>query len=487
MIALLACTGLTVFGQNATDKNIHWASDYPGKTANEKINNAIKRALESPGNNVIGLGANGPGKNGEWVLTESIKLPSHTTLILAGAYVKAADGIKMLLLENADPVHGNTDIHVIGWGEAKLDGNARREPERSGGAVYFYKVDNLTLKGFQIGKTSGWALRLEDVRNLHISDLHFFQGNEHPWQDGIHVVGPAHSVVINNITGTFGDDVIVVDSAMGHKGKGGPVRGVTVTNVVATNVWGAAILRTIAAKGKPVEGVYCTNMTFFTEGGGSDAAVKIGWDGKLKHYENWEQPPPEEHKNIVIENLYVPYWKGPVVTVQNSVKNLTLRNVTATHEGPFFYNLEHEVDGLTIDNCHSTLTGHPPETLVTDFFSALIAKKIYTLSKEYKGTFIQDPPGTIAFDHELVRDVTISNTIFNFNGKTTSKEYPIALRVYNTAKIEGLFLHNIKINDYNTGIKIDQGSNITDFDYSRVRYSNVRKPMDTPRELVKKD
>lgn len=486
IILVIAVVGIG-FPLNAQSKNIHWASDYPGSTANEKINNALKSAVEAPGNNVIGLGSNGPDENGQWLLTESIKLPSHTTLILSGAHVKVADGVKTVMVENDDPVNGNTDIHVIGWGEAKLDGNAQREPERSGGSIHFYKVDNLSLKGLQIGATAGWAFTLEDVTNVHISNLHFFQGNEHPWQDGIHVVGPANSVVINNITGAFGDDVIVVDAAMGRKGNGGLVTGVTVTNVVATNVWGAAILRTIAAKGKPVDGVYCSNLTFFSKGGGSDAAVKIGWDGKLEEVEDWEQPSPEEHKNIVIENLYVPFWIGPVITIQNSVKNLTLRNVTATHQGPFFYNLEHAVDGLTIDNCHSTLIGNPPETLVPEFFSALLNKKVYTLSKEYKGTFIKDPPGTIAFDYELIRDVTISNTIFDFKGKTTSADYPIALRVYNTAKVDGLFLHNIKINNYKTGIQIDKGSNVKDFDYDRVRYSDVDKPMVVPKEFVKKD
>ena len=485
IITYCACISFLSIAHGQGNPNVRWASNYPGKTANEKINNALKEALATPGNNVIGLGPQGPGENGQWVLTESIKLPSHTTLILAGAHLKVEEGRKMLILENDDPVNGNTDIHVIGWGEAKLDGNARREPERSGGSVHFYKVDNLTLKGFQIGRTSGWALKLEDVRNLHVSDLHFFQGNEHPWQDGIHVVGPAHTVVINNITGTFGDDVIVVDGAMGSKGPGGPVRGVTVTNVVATNIWGAAILRTIAAKGKPVEGVYCNNLTFFTNAGGSDAAIKIGWDGKLEKFKDWTQPSPEEHKNIVIENLYIPYWKGPVVTVQNSVKNLTLRNVTAIHEGSFFYNLEHEVDGLTIDNCHSTLVGNPPETMVTEFFTALVEKRVYPLSKDYRGTFIQDPPGTIAFDHELIKDVTISNTILDFKGETTSKEYPIALRVYNTAKVDGLFLHNVKINNYNTGIKIDPDPDIKDFDYSRARFRGVAKPMDVPSEFVK--
>ncbi len=475
VLCIMLLTGVNTKAQVADimDKSILWASDFPGETADAKINNAIERAQNTPGNNVIGIGSDGPDENGMWILHQSIKLPSHTTLILAGAYLKTADNIKTLLLENDDPDHGNTDIYVIGWGEAKLDGNARKEPERSGGAVHFYNVDNLTLEGLQIGATAGWAFTLENVRNVHVSDLRFFQGNEHPWQDGIHVVGPASTVVINNITGTFGDDVIVVDAAMGRRGKGGLVRGVTVNNVVATNVWGAAILRTIAARGKPVEGVYCSNMTFFAKAGGADAAIKIGWDGKLTEFKDWEQPSPEEHKNIVIENLYIPHWEGPVVTTQNPVKNLTLRNITATHQGPFFNNLEHQVDGLIIDGCHSTLIGNPPKTIVSDFYRALVAGNVYPLSQEYKGTFIRDPPGTVAFDQALIQDITITNTTFDFRGETSSKEYPIALRVYNTATVEGLFLQNVRIKNYHTGILIDQGTVIHDFKHSDIRYTNV--------------
>ncbi|BFP42666.1 hypothetical protein FGF1_35110 [Flavobacteriaceae bacterium GF1] len=461
------------YAQGIQDQNIKWASQYPGTSANEKIDNAIKSAVETQGNNVIGIGPNGPDENGIWLLDESIKLPSNTTLILAGAHLKMATGVKALLLENEDTANGNTDIHIVGWGQAILDGNASREPERTGGAVHFYNVKNLTIKGLQIGATAGWAFTLEKVSNVHVNNLNFFQGNEHPWQDGIHIVGPANSVVIDNITGTFGDDVVVVDSAMGRIGQGGAVQGVTISNVVATNIWGAAILRTIAAKGKPVEGVYCTNMTFLTKEGGTDAAIKIGWDGRLKEIDPWEHPLPEEHKNIVIENLYIPHWEGPIVTVQNPVKNLTLKNISARHKGPFFYNLEHTVDGLTIDNCHSTLIGNPPKTMVSNFYRALTANKVYPLITPYKGDFINDPPGTIAFDHALVNDLTITNTTFDFKGVTSSEMYPIAVRIYKTAIVDGLYLNNVRIKNYSTGIQIDKGTSIKNFEYSNIRFSEV--------------
>ena len=484
LLIIWALIAMTSYAQHSD--GIVWAGSCPGITANDKIEEAIRRAVALPGHHMVGLNAQGPGPNGQWVIDRSIKLPSHTTLILAGAHLMAKTGAKTLLLENDDPTQGNTDIHILGWGGAKIDGNAMRQPERSGGSVHFYKVDGLTFKGVQVGRTNGWALKLEHVSNVQIDGLHFFQGNEHPWQDGIHVVGPAHTVTISNITGTFGDDAIVVDSAMGGKGPGGAVTGVTVTNVVATNIWGAGLLRTIAAKGKPVSGVYCSNMTFFTKNGGTDAAIKIGWDGKLEKFKDWQQPDAEEHRNIVIENLNIPHWEGPILTVQNNVKNLTLRNITATHKGPFFYNLEHDVDGLLIDNCHSTLIGNPPNTLVTEFYSALVAKKIYTLSKPYQGDFIKDPPGIIAFDHAHIRDVAITHSRFDFRGEVNDKTYPIALRVYNTANIDGLYLNNVKINGYRTGIKIDQGGQVKDFDYQRIRQEGVAQPFDMEMGLANK-
>jgi hypothetical protein len=251
-------------------KNIVYAAQFPGDTADAKIEEAIASTADCAGQRVLVIGPDGPGPDGTWVLQKALELPSLTTLLLVGAQMSLGQhGDRYVkLITNNDFEHGNHDIEVVGIGGARLaDG------------LFFYNVENLTLKGFGLGPTTFWAMTLENVRNVQISELRFHQDGLKMNQDGIHIVGPAELITISDIVGTFGDDAIAIDSCIPKVGKGGAVRGVSVSNVVAKNMQSCGVIRTVAARGFPVQGLHFSNIYFEGNGTEFDAAIKIGWDG----------------------------------------------------------------------------------------------------------------------------------------------------------------------------------------------------------------
>jgi polygalacturonase len=115
-----------------------------------------------------------------WLLTSALELPSHTTLRLEGATLRLADGATDNLLRNADYDDGNEDIHVVGVGRARLDGNGENQERITDGShetvgIHLYNVENVTLSCFSIGPTENWAIAPENVVDLTVSNVDFAQ------------------------------------------------------------------------------------------------------------------------------------------------------------------------------------------------------------------------------------------------------------------------------------------------------------------------
>ena len=103
------------------------AECFEGATGGDCIQAAIDMAETKPGHNLIVVGPVGPDDDGRWLLTKPIKLPSHTTLLLQGSQLFLADDSNCDMIRNRDYIEGNTDIHVVGVGGARLDGNAAHQ------------------------------------------------------------------------------------------------------------------------------------------------------------------------------------------------------------------------------------------------------------------------------------------------------------------------------------------------------------------------
>jgi hypothetical protein len=210
---------------------------------------------------------------------------------------------------------------------------------------------------------------LENVNDLFIDSIRFKQDGSTSNQDGVHICGPGRGICISNIVGTVADDAIALDAGAGAedyrgsaRGVGGHLENIVVSNVSVKNLRAGAVVRTVAAKGKSLDGVLISNVEIT----GSNQVLKIGWDRWGARQGGREMgdvfPSCDEHKNIVIAGV-----KGSAEDVfcriESNVKNLTIRNVRGNCNHTAFTNISPDgycfsmenviLDDWIIDGCRT--------------------------------------------------------------------------------------------------------------------------------------
>jgi hypothetical protein len=335
---------------------------FPGKNGGERIQAAIDSLGTKP--KVIDIGTDGPDPDGRWILTKAIIVPSNTTLVLYGSRLFMADNVSDNLIRNfhAETADNQRDenIHLLGIGGAHLDGNAVNQIRQArvckNFGISFYKVDKASIKGITLGPTEGWGMGLEDVNDLLVEGIRFQQDGTTKNQDGIHVCGPGSRVCISNILGTVADDAIAIDAGAGAeddrgsaRGPGGRLENIVVSNVSVKNLQSGAAVRTLASKGKSLDGVFISNV-MITD---ANQVLKIGWDRWGARQGGADVsgvfPSCDEHKNIVIDGV-----KGSTddvfCRIESDVKNLTIRNVRGTCGKTAFTNISPDGYCFAIEN-----------------------------------------------------------------------------------------------------------------------------------------
>ena len=338
------------------------ASQFPGKNGGERIQAAVDSWGTKP--KVIEVGPHGPDLDGRWYLTRAIIIPSNTTLVLYGARLFMADKVSDNMIRNVHAETGDDrrdeNIHILGVGGAELDGNAAnqvRQPQvHKNFGIAFHKVDKASIKGIVLGPTEGWGMGLENVNDLFVESIRFQQDGKTENQDEIHVCGPGSRICISNIIDTVADDAIAIDAGAGAKdyrgsarGTGGFLENIVVSNVSVKNLRSGAVVRTLAAKGKSLDGVFISQVAIT----GSNQVLKIGWDRwgarQSGHDIGDVFPSCEEQKNIVIEGV-----KGSTEDVfcriESDVKNLTIRNVRGKCGNAAFTNISPDGYSFRMEN-----------------------------------------------------------------------------------------------------------------------------------------
>ena len=338
------------------------ASQFPGKNGGERIQAVIDSLGTKP--KVIEVGSQGPDLDGRWVLTKAIIVPSNTTLVFHGSRLFMADNVSDNMIRNLHAETGDSmrdeNIHILGLGGAELDGNAvnqvRQAQVYKNFGIAFHKVDKASIKGIVLGPTEGWGMGLENVNDLFVESIRFQQDGKTANQDGVHVCGPGSRICIANIIGTVADDAIAIDAGAGAedyrgsaRGSGGLLENIVVSNVSVKNLHSGAVVRTVASKGKSLDGVFISNVAITS----SNQVLKIGWDRWGARQDGHDVgdvfPSCEEQKNIVIDGV-----KGSTddvfCRIESNVKNLTIRNVRGNCGTSAFTNISPDGDCFSMEN-----------------------------------------------------------------------------------------------------------------------------------------
>ncbi|MFH1905153.1 MAG: hypothetical protein ABIK53_06515 [bacterium] len=223
-------------------------NDFIEGTQMARIKNALA-FLKKQGGGTLELGVDTvavPNTN-TWTITESIILPSNTTLFLNNSKLKLANGVFDTIIRNegiivdAENPNGlalelrqNSNIKIIGTGvgNAFIEGPdvpySAPHPIDGGAAIpwigdfygwrtvsiLFANCKNYEMGGFSISKTTCWAISQEHgCDNMYIHDIDFNTTVKNG--DGIDFRKGCSNGVVRNITGAASDDIIACVAMMG--------------------------------------------------------------------------------------------------------------------------------------------------------------------------------------------------------------------------------------------------------------------------------
>lgn len=323
-------------------------------------------------------------KPGTYLVSKTLKIHSNTKFILSpGAKLLAAPLSKCALIENEHFEGGGRDenIEIVGgiW-----DGNcdamgldAYYETEHrldvpydpklfKGKLIRFAHIDRIVLTRMTVKDPVSYGIQIGDVYGFVVRDV-FFDYNWHfGTTDGVHINGPAHDGVIENLAGTTNDDLVSLttyDEPHAEVTKG-PIENVYIHNLTAHN--GYSAVRLLSGENDPlravrVDGIYGTYR---------HVAVVIS---------NHNQRPGRVwFDQIVIENVYASKSDTPL-TPECHIKwdthfdnepllafehesicgSVTIRNVhrhqeKSTNSPMFAFSKTCSIDRLVLDNIYQT-------------------------------------------------------------------------------------------------------------------------------------
>lgn len=253
-LALLAGAGVS-FSFEKTDASrpapVVTPNEFEG-TDVERINRAIDAAAKTGSRVVIPrVNVSGGQRRDVWLIDSAILLPSHTTLELDDCRIKLSDRCRDNLFRSANcglgiaDIRPLEDIHIRGTGHAVLEGadhpratgdSGKTLGPRTFGAdagvagqsqtgdwrnigILLAFVENFSIQDVAIKDSHGWAISLERCAHGVLRDLDFassgfklIDGVRRTIlnQDGIDLRLGCHDILIENITGYTGDDLIAL-------------------------------------------------------------------------------------------------------------------------------------------------------------------------------------------------------------------------------------------------------------------------------------
>ena len=405
-------------------------NDFPGKTDNERIENAIASRRGRPVVIPPRVSSVEPERDW-WLLDRAVELPENTTLILQNCRIKLSDtcrdnffrsgncrlgvrepesignihirGIGNCVLEGADhprstgdsskllacPCPKNfsgspnptfNDLHRHSYG---TDAAGREEEADTGDwrniGILMANVHHLTIEGIRMVEPHAWAISLEACSHANIHHIEFqacmtriIDGAEHNIenQDGINLRNGCHDVIISDITGTTGDDVIAMTAIASRYrvNEGGQlhqmhimhndytrrekgIRNVIIRNVLAYPAGGCGIIRFLATDGAEIR-----NVTL-------DGIV----DASPDEFHAREVVLVGERPGIIGEPDH-PYGDQPEV----SISNITISNVISNCRSGV------RIPGGLRDSCISNVISRNPEAKALNCQRPELLKNVQT-------------------------------------------------------------------------------------------------------------
>ncbi len=327
---MLLLTGVVyVVADEKTNPNSYTGTD------SERIAQAVKAASLQGG--LVKIPSRTPNTESDrpyWLLDSAILLPGNTTLILENCTLKLSDKCRDNFIRSANAGAGiekvlpTENIHIIGIGKVELEGadhpratgdsgkqltvrsygtDTGKEGESQTGdwrniGVLLANVHKFSITNITIRQAHCWSISLEKCSQGKVTDITFESTENRKIdnkpvktlnQDGLDLRKGCHDIIIENICGITGDDLVALTAIRSEAKPGGQydstevaetdpnamndIYNVTIRKVVGYSAGGHQIVRFLNASGLKIhhiilDGVIDTSPTEIVD----KVTVRIG-------------------------------------------------------------------------------------------------------------------------------------------------------------------------------------------------------------------
>ena len=211
-----------------------------GQTDSQSIQNAVDMAAAQGTNLVVIPRWNVRAQKAVWELEKAIKVPSNMTIIFLQAYLRHADFCYENMFTNSRAyehegrciAHEEHDLTFSGIGDVVLDGGTPNgllektcnlyglPDKRYNATVLFNNVRNLIIENMQFRQSRWYGTYFIHCDTCRISNLDFDEWEDCCNRDGVDIRSGCHNFLVENITGTTGDDTVALNN-LGNDGNDG--------------------------------------------------------------------------------------------------------------------------------------------------------------------------------------------------------------------------------------------------------------------------
>ena len=315
-------------------------------------------------------------QNGVFVISTSIKIPSNRTVYIKNAKIKLTNGSYNNFFCNSD-FTGNTNINIIGQGNAVLDGNTANNNDSYATyskntlnsyrycGIYFDNVNGFQIKGIKMVDRPHFAMLFHNCYGsvgtpAVLKDVYINYYTLTANQDGIDWSWGCHDVDVDDCRGWSADDWrITCAGAYGDFVR--PVAGYNVGDIYNLDIDGdiimsahnGALLPIICSGGNKIHDINVNNAHMYVAG-------SLIFSQYGAPYEGVPAPTKDEIYNITMDQVIFDY-KGVnptnyVCAIGESCKDVTITNFT-NNTGKALYT---ESGGLDVQNFKINGTDQSP-------------------------------------------------------------------------------------------------------------------------------
>ena len=343
----------------------------------EMIQAAVDAARES-GETVVIPKRNARTGENIWIIDKTVLLYSGTTVILNNAHLRMADGAicNMFMNSNArTPKALSKDgkqeyITIRGMGKAILDGGKHnglyevngiartvsKYPDRAcyeNCMIFMQNVEHLLLEGLTVRDQRYWAFCLNAVAYSRVANIHFESSSNVPNQDGVDLLLGCHDVIVENISGCVGDNIVALLATaepiypqVVNSLREGDIRNITIRNLHVYGVGGCALVRLLNHDGYRIYNVTIDNVIETSPWSRDDAPVAQNPDliihndeqGNIYH-ERWLTPGEDGYRCEAAILIGESYWYNKSKAQHGDTFGISVSNVmTHARYGLFLNN-----------------------------------------------------------------------------------------------------------------------------------------------------